>query len=609
MKTHILVIEDDRDTAAVAQELLETFGYEVSLLLNPDTKDIEHVIEKKNPDIILMDIVLEGSKEDGIDIAGTIHENFSIPIVYLTGHVSEKILERARLTEPYGYVVKPFTGNDLKAAVEIALFKAGAEAERRRIAEALKWENEFNTTVAELSGALLAPIAIESISKLVLQHAMRLTRSRYGCIGYMDPHTGSMVNVTEGTPPEEPINQLDGEKVIYGMVFDNREHQYSDREAHPISSSTEHTESTGTSRFLQIPLINGEVLVSQVVLTDSERDYNQRDFAFVKRLAFLYAIAVRRTMTEDSLRISRSSFSSIVEKSIDGIVVVDKQGIVRFMNESAESLFNRTGEEPAGSRFGIPVNTEEVVEIDITRSDRTPGTGELRSTETQWENESAYLVLIRDITDRKKAEEKIKDSLREKEILLREIHHRVKNNMQLISSLLNIQANQIQDNQLREIFQDSRRRIRSMAIIHERIYKTEDMTRIELGKYLHSIVSSLSDAYGTDGISFSVATDDICVDIDTAIPCALLLNELVSNAFKHAFPDGRQGLISIEFRKTGDELTLTVRDNGVSFPEDIDFQDSGSVGLQLVNSLVDQLKGTITLTREDGTVFTVTFKA
>ncbi len=216
--------------------------------------------------------------------------------------------------------------------------------------------------------------------------------------------------------------------------------------------------------------------------------------------------------------------------------------------------------------------------------------------------------LQQEITNRKLAEQQIKASLQEKEILLKEIHHRVKNNLQIVSSLLSLQSSQVVDETIGVLFRDSQDRIRSMALVHEQLYGSEDLARIEFGQYLRDLTSYLIRSYRSKGVNLRVEVDDVHLNIDTAIPCGLIINELASNALKHAFPDGREGEIGISLREDGaGQYMLIVRDDGVGFPMDVDCHHTESLGLQLVNSLVRQIKGTIQLHRDNGTMFEIRF--
>jgi len=218
--------------------------------------------------------------------------------------------------------------------------------------------------------------------------------------------------------------------------------------------------------------------------------------------------------------------------------------------------------------------------------------------------------IARDITERKRAEEKIAGSLREKEVLLKEIHHRVKNNMQVIYSLLNLQAQGIADGAVRAMFEESRDRVNSMALIHENLYRSQDLAHIDFKAYLQSLVQGIASTYKRREIAVSVAMESMALDVNAGIPCGLIVNELVANSFKHAFPDGRTGTIRVGMRRNAaGECVLSVVDDGIGLPADMDFRSTASLGLQLVNVLAGQIRGKLELTRDAGTGFSVTFPA
>ena len=212
-----------------------------------------------------------------------------------------------------------------------------------------------------------------------------------------------------------------------------------------------------------------------------------------------------------------------------------------------------------------------------------------------------------DMTRRKKAEDQVRASLKEKEVLLREIHHRVKNNLQIISSLFNLEINNVKDKQILKIFKESQNRIRTMALIHEKLYQSKNLTRIDFAEYIQSLANYLFRSYGLNPevIKLKINVGDVFVNIDIAIPCGLIVNELVSNSMKHGFSPGREGEIRIEACSDNDKFTLIVSDNGVGFPKDLDFRNTETLGLQLVCILTDQLEGSIELDRSSGMTFTI----
>jgi len=220
------------------------------------------------------------------------------------------------------------------------------------------------------------------------------------------------------------------------------------------------------------------------------------------------------------------------------------------------------------------------------------------------------LGVAADITARKLAEEITWKSLKEKELLLKEIHHRVKNNLQIIVSLLKLQSKYVFDPRDLEIFNKSRSRVETMSLIHEKLYKSADISQIDMGNYLKDLVGHLLKAYNlsTARIEFNINAENILMSIDTAIPCGLIVNELINNILKHAFPDGYNGKIELNLRRSDENVVLEVIDNGVGVPDSFNMDKNDSLGMQLVDTLVKQLDGVIEVTRTDGTRFSIEFR-
>ncbi|GAI89221.1 unnamed protein product, partial [marine sediment metagenome] len=253
-----------------------------------------------------------------------------------------------------------------------------------------------------------------------------------------------------------------------------------------------------------------------------------------------------------------------------------RQGVVKYIKEALSGKIVETPE----IEFISPYENKKTV----TKSRLFP----IFDTANRLTN---VVVMHEDITERKRAGDQIKASLKEKEVLLREIHHRVKNNLQIISSLLNLQSRYIKDKQVLHVFQESQDRIKSMVLIHKKLYQSKDLARIDFAEYVRSLIADLFRSYKADYglITLKTNIDNVFLGIDTAIPCGLIINELISNSLKYAFPEGGQGEIRIELHpeKEG-KFTLIVSDSGVGFPKDLDFRNTESLGLQLACTLVDQ---------------------
>ena len=231
---------------------------------------------------------------------------------------------------------------------------------------------------------------------------------------------------------------------------------------------------------------------------------------------------------------------------------------------------------------------------------------ELRQSAQQLTNTNQALLL--EIEERQQAEMQLAASLNEKEVLLKEIHHRVKNNLQVISSMLNLQSSTVSNESAIGVFQDSQNRVRSMALIHEKLYQSGNLARIDFVDYVNNLVGYLKRSYQTPDVQITVLGEPIFLGIDTAVSCGLILNELVSNALKHAFPEGQSGDIVVELSNyQQQEISLHVSDNGIGLPPGLDYLNTASLGLQLVNSLVAQINGRLDLKTKDGTIYTITF--
>ncbi len=223
---------------------------------------------------------------------------------------------------------------------------------------------------------------------------------------------------------------------------------------------------------------------------------------------------------------------------------------------------------------------------------------------------NANAALTAEIAERRQAEAKVRESLKEKEVLLKEIHHRVKNNLQVVSSLLRLQAAGIKDEATAALFHESQSRVRSMALIHEELYRAGNLARVDFASYLRRLLPDLARSYRADAsekVDLKIEAANVSLPVDRAIPCGLIVNELITNALKHAFPNGRPGSILVRLAAQEQQTMLKVRDDGIGFPADVDFRQSRSLGLQLVCTLTNQLGGTINLERDNGTEFVITF--
>ncbi|MEQ8537274.1 MAG: PAS domain S-box protein [Coleofasciculus sp. D1-CHI-01] len=260
----------------------------------------------------------------------------------------------------------------------------------------------------------------------------------------------------------------------------------------------------------------------------------------------------------------------------------------------------------------IMKNGEYTYQIHNVKKDGTPFWCQATTSRFEHPDYGTVMVAVQqDITVQKQTQDQLKASLQEKEVLLKEIHHRVKNNLQIVSSLLQMQSRRTKDKDVALVLQDSQNRIASIALVHEKLYRSENLAQIDFAQYVPDLITHLFDSYNISSsrVRISYQVEEIALAIDTAIPCGLILNELVSNALKYAFPEHQKGEIKIKFQRNleNNSLTLLVQDNGVGIPKSFDIETTTSLGLTLVLGLVDQIDGTLDLNCDSGTEFTITF--
>jgi PAS domain S-box-containing protein len=352
--------------------------------------------------------------------------------------------------------------------------------------------------------------------------------------------------------------------------------------------------------------------------------------AFDQMAESLEQRVAERRRAEKALLESEECYRTVAETASDGILTIDRESRIVFVNRAAERIFGYSREEMLGQPLTLlmPMRLRNLHQASVQRymddgrrhiswqSVEMPGlhkSGREISLEISLSEDfkggKPYVTgFVRDVTGRKQAAEQLRSSLKEKEVLLQEIHHRVKNNLQIISSLLNLQTGYVKDKKLLEMFAEYQARVKSMALIHEQLYESKDLAKIDFAVYIQKLVINLFRLYGidADAITLEINVDGGVLDVDLAVPCGLMITELVSNSLKYAFPVGQPGKICIDLRSDRDHgFTLSVGDDGVGFPENLDFRNTESLGLQLVNTLTAQLGGTLTLDRQGGTKFEI----
>jgi PAS domain S-box-containing protein len=336
-----------------------------------------------------------------------------------------------------------------------------------------------------------------------------------------------------------------------------------------------------------------------------------------------------------ALLTSPHPLAKILDLADDAIISVDSEQHIVLFNQGAEKIFGYPAEEMMGKPLDILLPARlvgihrqhirdfeeskviarrmgERSEILGRRKDGSEFPAEASISKVNVEGQNMYTVILRDVTERMLAEEKIRTSLREKEALLKEIHHRVKNNLQVVSSLLGLQSRASSDDKTRKMFQESQNRIHSMALLHESLYQSSNLSKIDFPDYIRQLAAHLFQSYGVppDRIHLRTDLDKLYLNLDAAVPCGLIVNELISNSLKYAFPDGRQGEVRIELHEHADHMArLVVADDGIGLRSDIDWVTARTLGLRLVRTLAEQLGARIELKSHAGTEVQLTFPA
>ncbi|PKL73857.1 MAG: diguanylate cyclase [Methanobacteriales archaeon HGW-Methanobacteriales-2] len=577
----ILLVEDEMVEAMNLKRSLQAMGYDVMAIASYG----EEAIEKANtlkPDIILMDILLKG-KMDGITAAQAISKH-EIPVIYISALPDDATVNRALISAPYGYLVKPYDIRKLKISIEVALYKKQMENKLKQSQET------YYQTIFENTGAATVIIEENKLISLVNMQFTSLT-------GYSKNEIEGKMEWTE-IFSQEDISQM------------KEYHQL--RRVNPDYAP----------RNYEARIVTRKGAVKPVHLTVAMIPGTEKSMASILDMTEL-----RRSKM--AIKESQERFKSIFENAAEAIILFDCQGnIVEFNGKFKETFGFKNGEIIGqnflhmGSMMGMHNEESRKILNDLISGN------ELKQVEWILENKEGkkiifrvrpsliktktsvigILLIMEDITELKNVENSLKYSLKEKEVLLREIHHRVKNNLQIISSLLSLQRLQVEDPQTADILWECQGRVRAMAMIHENIYQSQDIGRINFKNYVEMLLYDIFNLYRVNkkSVILEMRIEGVKMGIETAMPCGLVINELATNSIKHAFPQGN-GIIKIELKTDDDAHILIIEDDGIGLPENLDPQKSKKLGLMVVNTLVNQLNGEMEIDRTNGTKFIIKF--
>ena len=480
----------------------------------------------------------------------------------------------------------------------IRIYRLRGISEQKQIEEKLLTEKNFTNAVLDNAGALL----------VVLDNTGRICRFNRAA----EKISGYTFKEIEGTYPWDTLLPPENAEIIRTNAFE----ALANNPESMVGNYTNEWVSKDGSRHL-IEWVN-------TVLLDKNG-----------KMEFMVSLGndiTKRKEAEKHIQEQSRLLDMIFQYSLDSLVILDKDyNFVRVTETYARECQRDSSSFPGLNHFELyPSNLEEELEEYrrekkiYNKSERPfifPDHPEWGT--TYWDlamvpildstgEIELFVFTLKNVTEKKIIQLNLEKSVQEKEILLKEIHHRVKNNLQVISSLLYLQSNKINDPAHIELFRESQNRVSAMALIHEQLYQSNNFAEVDFGEYTHTLIGHLFQTYGIDGtrVRYSIETGSILLDINLAVTCGLILNEIVSNSLKYAFPKSSSGEIQISMKNEPEEdLTLIISDNGIGFPEDFDEDTINSLGLKLIKRMVEQIQGESTRkTSKNGTTHTITIK-
>ena len=584
MLANILIVEDETVEAMNLKTSLQLMGYNVLAIASRGDEAVEKA-KKLKPDLILMDVILKGDM-DGIE-AAEIVKKLKIPVIYITALPDDATVNRALLSEPYGYLIKPFDDRKLKVSIEVALYKNQMEKKVK------KSNKSFYKVIFENTGTSTVIIEEDMTLSLVNTEFSQLT-------GYSKKEIEGKLNWTEFFASDD----LPMMKEFHALRRINPDDAPRNYEARLITRNNDIR-----TVYLTVALLPGtkKSMASIVDLTELQR-------------------------SKKEIEKSKKKFKTIFENAAEAMILFDRYGTILEANDKIEEISGFRKEELIGHKFMKLLPKVKIEYLKALKAFKDIISGnELKQVEWTIKNKAGkeivfmahpsvlrtenridgLVMIIEDVTDRKRVENTLRTSLEEKEVLLREIHHRVKNNLQIISSLLSLQCIQLDDDETVDVLRECQGRVRTMAMIHENLYQSKDINHINFGNFVKKLLSDIFYSYRVDPRSIKLTTnvENVDIGIETAMPCGLIINELATNSIKHAFPNGT-GNISVELTSSGlnnDSFILIFDDDGIGLPENLTPENTKKLGLMVVNTLSNQLNAEMEIDRSNGTRFIFNF--
>ncbi|MGC9517277.1 MAG: PAS domain S-box protein [Methanomicrobiales archaeon] len=584
---NVLIVDDSEDDTELIMRILSQNAPNLTYKRVETAKDMQYSLENEYWDIVICDYIIPGfGGMEALELSKKFDKE--LPVILVSGKIGEEIAVNAMRAGAQDYILKDNLSRLVPAIErEITEFK-----KRKNNKIALKKSENFYKTIFENTGTATAIINENMIIEMVNSGFEDIS-------GYKKSEIEGKIKFTDFTMQKD-------KKVIKNYMCrasNNTKKETKNFETIFIDAFKNHKDI-----FMTIAFIPDTKKILTSILDISENKKSQ--------------IALR--LSEEKLRI-------ITNNMLDLIVQTDFKGNYLYVSPSIRIILGYEPEYMLKRSIFDFLHPEDIESFKLKFfneiKDISPNKLQHRYKNVNgnyiWletfgnplfdDNKLKGIVFsIRDVTDRKIAKDKLIEALSEKEILLKEIHHRVKNNLQIISSLLRLQSRYIEDEKIGEILNDSQNRVRSMSMVHEKLYQSEDLSKIDLEEYVNNLVTELFRSYSKSAgrVKLNVEVCKILIDADKAINFGLIINELLSNSLKHAFPDNREGEIFVKFYQNRFyHYILKIIDNGIGLPDDFDCSNSKSLGMRLINNLCNQLNGDMEIICHNGTTFVITFKS
>ncbi|NYB51883.1 MAG: PAS domain-containing protein [Methanobacteriaceae archaeon] len=575
----ILVVEDEALTALELQKKLVSWGYEVIDVVSSGEKAIEKSLELQ-PDLVLMDILLKGDMT-GIDAAREIKSKMEIPIIYLTAYSDDETFEGAKITQPYAYLIKPFQDNELRFAIEMAFYGHERQLE-------LKKSESHYRFLAESTPDMIFIINPDLSVNYVNESSLKYLKK-----------------------PKDEIIGRSLKEIFPASVFKSQK------------------------KTLNDIFRNGKSLCSEdlIIFPDDELWLNTCFKPLKDDNGSVYAImGISRNVSkfkkiQEELQGKDDFNFDIIESISQPVFYKDKLGLYRACNRAFEELLGLSKEDIIGKTVydiaprrmadkylemdqklfetpGAQYYESEVQHVDGSVRDIIFNKITLNDSEG---NLKGILGLMVDITSQKRIPNGLQKSKNQQDAVIREMHTCIQKNLKLVSNLMGLQADSINDNNISMMFRENQKRVQVMALMYEKLSFYDDPTHIEFGNYLKSLVSLFINFYKPKGyyIDHQVNAEKINMSMDCAIPLAFIAHELVSNSLKHAFNQDKKGELIVTLEKDSSYWIMGVKDNGVGLPDNFNFLKSENLGFKIVKIILDEVNGELDFKNENGVQFII----